>query len=139
MKNDKKKLKTGIESVTRETFAKYWIYGIICLNAVLLIISLFFSVSVAFGVLLGTGAAILKVWSFLEQVKKLKKENRHSGRSGFFVRYLIDASFLGMSGFFSIQVLIGCFLGSMAMRWVVYLLSFTYKNGGIRDDPEQKR
>lgn len=130
MKNDKKKIKPAIESFTGETFAKYWIYGIICVNAVLLIISLFFSVFVAFGVLLGTGAAMLKVWSFLEQMKKIKKENRHSSRSGFLVRYLIDASFFGMSGFFSIQVLIGCFLGSMAVRWAVYLLSFTYKTGG---------
>jgi hypothetical protein len=110
---------------------KYWFYGIICLNSGLFGIAFFvFSKEAGYGILAGTIAALLKVWVFSEQITRIKKYRRNESRRSFFLRYLIDAVFMGVSAFFSVNALIGCFFGSLSIRWVMMALSFYSKKRG---------
>ncbi len=125
------------EPMTTKVLLKTSVYGIIYLNSGLFFIGFFFIAHpFAFGVLAGSAAALMKIWVFLEQLRRMEKKKRDSSASGYFLRYSIDALAMGITAFFSIQALLGCFFGTFSVKWVMILLSFALRNGGKKIDPQ---
>ncbi len=117
---------------------KYWIYGIIGLNSCALLLTILFSLeNVALGLLFGTVGAVLNAWSLLEQAKKDRallrgetKKGRKYPVSGFLLRYSLSAGVLGISGFFSMGALFGCFFGLFSVRIVGVFLAWHFRGEG---------
>ncbi len=78
----------------------------------------------------------MKMWVFVEQLRRMEKKKQNASVSGYFLRYSIDALAMGISAFFSIQALLGCFFGTFSVKWVMILLSFALRNGGKKNDPQ---
>jgi len=123
--------------MTTRVLLKTSVYGIIYLNSGLFLIGFFFfSQPFAYGVLAGSAAAFMKMWVFVEQLRRMEKKKQNASVSGYFLRYSIDAVAMGIAAFFSIQALLGCFFGTFSVKWVMILLSFALRNGGKKNDPQ---
>jgi len=115
------------------TLVKHLIYGMIGVNVVLFITGLISgSYHFSIGVSLGAVSGFLNLWSYFEQGKKIEKiisENPESKKVArmFFFRYALNAAFLGICGFLSVQMLIGCFCGIMSLRLSIYIVTFFNK------------
>jgi len=126
-----------LKAMTTEALLKTSVYGIIYLNSGLFLIGFFrYSHPFGYGVLAGTAAALMKVWVYAEQTRRMEKKTQYVSASAFFLRYSIDALAMGISAFFSIQTLLGCFFGTISLKWVMVWLSFALRNGGKKDDPQ---
>ena len=115
-----------LKAMTTEALLKTSVYGIIYLNSGLFLIGFFFfSHPFGYGVLAGTAAALMKVWVYAEQTRRMEKKTQYVSASAFFLRYSIDALAMGISAFFSIQTLLGCFFGTISLKWIM-AVSYTH-------------
>ena len=131
IKNSKERLRKRQDD-SFKTFVKVFICGIILANGIAAAMALLFNrIDFCYGIFLGVAASFFYLWSFAEERKKylfiVRNQNNQKPPKAFLIRYLVWVVFLGISGYVSIESLMGTFCSLFAVRVTIYVIAYKTK------------